>query len=59
MTGKHFDLDWLDGTKPYETFLNDPSTNEEGNEVVRIGGVETVVSDLVAVQGPTDIRRSS
>ena len=59
MTGKHFDLDWLDGTKPYETFLNDPSTNEEGNEVVRIGGVETVVNDLVAVQGPTDIRRSS
>ena len=59
MTGKHFDLDWLDGTKPYETFLNDPSTNEDGNEVVRIGGVETVVSDLVAIQGPTDIRRSS
>ena len=29
MTGKHFDLPWLDGTKPYENFLTDPSNNEE------------------------------
>jgi hypothetical protein len=33
MTGKHFDLPWLDGTKPYENYLTDPSNNEESKPV--------------------------
>jgi hypothetical protein len=33
MTGKHFSLPWMDGTKPYENFLTDPSNNENNPPV--------------------------
>ena len=33
MTGKHFDLPWLDGTQDYGTFKTDPQSNEPQDPV--------------------------
>ncbi|MAG25841.1 hypothetical protein CMI47_09710 [Candidatus Pacearchaeota archaeon] len=46
MTGKHFSLPWMDGTKPYENFLTDPSNNEN-NPPVDASGID--IMDILAL----------